>query len=258
MIQDLLPLYIGTALLTVMVLFIILFVVSYRKSQLRFQIERQNYQRAILQTEVEIREQTLTDISRDLHDNFGQVASLIKINLNLLSANLEKEDQLKVIESKELLTQMIQDIRELSSSLQGDKIEEIGLAEKMSRDINRVNASGYIKVQFLDCSQNHSLPPHYSIFIYRMFQEMINNILKHSEASEAQVKLEVKNDIFILSVRDNGIGMISPPPRRFQNRNSKGGNGLKNIRERCEIIGAKCLIDSSPNNGTFIEVTLPK
>lgn len=255
--DEMLPLYVGTALFSVMVFFIILFVISYRKSQMRFQMERQNYQRAILQTEVEIREQTLTDISRDLHDNFGQVASLIKINLNLLSANLEKDDQLKVIESKELLTQMIQDIRELSSSLQGDKIEEIGLAEKMSRDINRVNASGYIKVQFLNFSNNYSPPPHYSIFIYRMFQEMINNIMKHSEASEAEVKLETNKDKFTLGVRDNGIGMIAPSDK-LRNGETLTGNGLKNIKERCQIIGAKCAINSSPNNGTFIEITLPK
>ncbi|MFZ6051510.1 sensor histidine kinase [Halocola ammonii] len=256
MTEDLLPLYVGTALFSIMVLFIILFVVSYRKSQIKFQLERQQYQRAILQTEVEIREQTLTDISRDLHDNFGQVASLIKINLNLLSANLEKDDQLKVIESKELLTQMIQDIRELSSSLQGDKIEKIGLAEKISRDVNRVNASGYIKVQFINDIKDFTPPPHYSIFVYRMFQEMINNILKHSEASEAEVKLEANEGSFKLSVKDDGIGMMLA--NNGHQKNKSGGNGLRNIKERCKIIGAKYSIDSSPNSGTFIEITLPK
>jgi len=224
---------------------------------MKFQIERQDYQRAILQTEVEIREQTLSDVSRDLHDNFGQIASLIKINLNLLSSNLDEEDQLKVIESKDLLRRMIQDIRELSSSLKGNRIEEIGLAELISRDISRVNSSGYINVQFINGIENYSPPPYHSIFVYRMFQEMINNILKHSEASEAHVSLETSKDKLILSVKDDGIGMMMPP-QGIKEDDKPGGNGLKNIQERCKIIGAKYSIDSSPNNGTFIKVILPK
>ncbi|MGB0979530.1 MAG: sensor histidine kinase, partial [Croceimicrobium sp.] len=134
----------GTFMAGILIAFIILIVVLYRRSQLKMQLERQNFQQSLLETEVEIQEQTLHNISRDLHDNFGQIASLIKINLNLLSKDLPELDRNRISESKDLLSKLIGDIRVLSSSLAAENLEKQGLAKRIESDLDRVKRTGAI------------------------------------------------------------------------------------------------------------------
>lgn len=250
------PLIAGTILVTVLVVFIILFVILYKKAQLKFELERQEFQQALLQTEVEIREQTLSNISRDLHDNFGQIASLVKIHLAMISkTELKEEDRTRVEESVELVRDLIKEIRSLSTSLNSQNLAELGIVSMIENDISRIKRTGFIDIQLHYKPVHISIDPQKAIFLYRMFQEMINNILKHSEATKASVGIESSAGTLTLKVNDNGKGM---PKQKLKN-DQKGvfGNGLLNIKERCKIIGATYSIESYPNKGTFIEIKLP-
>lgn len=198
---------------------------------------------------MEIREQALTEISRDLHDNFGQIASLIKINLNMMAPPQQKGDRLRVEESKKLLTQLITDMRSLSSSLNGNNLKEKGLMAMIERDVKRVKRSGFIEINLLHRPDHLSLKAETSIFTYRMFQEILNNILKHSQATNASVNVYSEGGKLTLHVSDNGVGMDPASENE--------GNGLRNIRERCKIIGASLSLDSSTDKGTFIEIEIP-
>ncbi|WP_417610273.1 sensor histidine kinase [Owenweeksia hongkongensis] len=249
------PLIAGTALVSVLTVFIILFVILYKKAQLRFELERQQFEQALLESEVEIREQTLADIARELHDNIGQIASLAKIQLNMLPPATSEEEVEKIAESKLLLQHLISEIRGLSNSLNYENVQSMGLIGMMEKDINRINKSGFVKVMFHPKPTEISLDSKISIFLYRMFQEGINNILKHSGANQVLVGIEEKANQIVFHLEDNGVGI---PKEKLQILlNNSTGNGLKNIKHRCKLIGATFNMESPPNMGTFIRINLP-
>lgn len=125
----------------------------------------------------------------------------------------------------------------------------------IENDVERVRRTGFIDIKLNYKPLDLYLDPSISIILYRLFQEMINNILKHAQATEAQVGISVNKGVLSMSVSDNGIGM--PPESKSSNKKSATGNGLLNLQERCRIIGATYTIESSPNKGTFIEIKLP-
>lgn len=253
--ENAVPLFGGTLLVSLLVAFVIFFVILYRKAQLQFKLERQEFQQALLQAEVEMREQTLTDISRDLHDNFGQVASLIKINLSMLSPADAEDDKTRLEESRSLLKQLISDIRSLSTSLNSNNLQKVGLLGMIKNDVERVNRSGFLEMDFRHEESDVDVDPEKSVFLYRIFQEILNNALKHSQATQAEVAVHSEKQNLILQVGDNGVGI---PSEVLENARQGGkGNGLVNIKERCKMIGAECRIESSGNKGTFIEIILP-
>lgn len=253
--DSIIPIIAGTVLVTVLVGFIIFFVFLYKKAQLKFELERQQFQQALLETEVEIREQTLADIARELHDNIGQIASLAKIQLNMLPSLGGQSEFEKLEESRQLLQHLISEIRGLSNSLNYENVQNVGLIGMMEKDIVRINKSGFVKVIFHNSLSDLSLDSKIAIFLYRMFQEAINNILKHSEADEVIVSLEQKNQELTLQVADNGIGIKYSELQSLLE--SSTGNGLRNIKHRCKLIGAKFNMESRENIGTFISINLP-
>lgn len=244
----------GTILAIVLIAFIIIVIILYRRSQLKFQIEKQALHQALLQSEVEIREQTLLNISRDLHDNFGQIASLIKINLNLLSGQLSDTDQVHISESKDLLKKLIGDIRELSSSLSDETLAKQGLQKMIETDLQRVSRSGALAVHLTADYDNDQLDPKASVFLYRMFQELLNNALKHAKAENLYVELIGDDTQLKLLFKDDGKGIEEE--KLANQKHGLSGNGLLNLQERCKMIGASYQLKTAPQAGTEIEILL--
>jgi hypothetical protein len=233
-------------LLFVLGVFIIFFIVIYKRAQLKFEIEKQQFQQTLLQAEIEIREQTFLDISRELHDNLGQLAALIKINLNQLGSPFKEQSKLQ--DSIQLVSQMISSIKSISTSLNSDQLSNIGLEAAIKLDVQRINKLGLIKLDLVIQSSNH-LSSGVSIFLYRIYQEIINNVLSHSKATKANILLQQTNGLILFSVTDNGIG--------FSGKENKHGNGLRNIKARCEILGAELIISSQSDKGAEIIIKTP-
>ena len=240
------PLIAGTLLFFILGIFIIFFIVLYKRTQLKFEIEKQQFQQALLNTEIEIREQTLLNVSRELHDNLGQLAALIKINLSQLQIPFDHDA--KIQDSLRLISQIITEIKSISTSLNSDQLKKVGLETAIELDVQRINKLGLIKLE-LHKGNSVELSSNISIFLYRIYQEIINNVLSHSQATNAEVNLSLKNNLYVFRIKDNGIGFSS-------NKKSKG-NGLQNIKTRCEMIGASLNVHSEINNGTEIFITLP-
>jgi two-component system NarL family sensor kinase len=139
-----------------------------------------------LRVENEVKEQTLTNVSRELHDNFGQIASLIKINLNMISKDLASEDLEKVEESLSLVKQLIGDIKSLSSSLNGDQIRQLGWLEVVKNEVERVNKTGVLTIKFV-VENWWTLSHEKEVILFRMVQEMMNNTLKHAQAHHRRI-----------------------------------------------------------------------
>lgn len=245
----------GTIILLLLAGFIFTFLMLFQKKQQKFRIEKQNLQlqfsQTLLQSQLEIKEQTLRQLAYELHDNLGQIASLIKINLNTLQLDDREKSILKIEDTKELTRQLITDLKSLSVSLNGDLIAKIGLLRGIENEVNRLNKTGQFITQLK--VEGHFVPLDESttIILYRMVQEIINNIAKHSQAKHIEFLITTTENLFTLVIQDDGVGF------NLEEKVNSGGSGLLNLQSRAKLIHAQFSIQSSPGVGTKICIELP-
>lgn len=209
------------------------------------------FERALLQAQLEIKEQTLQHIAYELHDNLGQIASLIKINLNTLQFNdLPKAEQ-KIQDTKELVRQLITDLKLLSLSLTGDVIAKVGIIKGLENEVEKINRTGLFTALLEQDGIIPSLDANTTIILYRMSQEIINNIVKHSGARHIKILLRSTKNIFTLAYSDDGEGF------NINEKLKSGGAGLLNLQSRAKLINAQLFINSTPDAGTTITIELP-
>jgi signal transduction histidine kinase len=233
--------------------FIIYFVVLYRNKQLankRVQEQLQaEFQQELLKTQIEIQEQTLSNISAEIHDNITQVLSFVKLNLALVDSADGLERKQKITDSRELLAQTISDLRDLSKSLSFEHIKQLGLYETMQLVVEIINKSGLVKVDLEIQGDQYFLGEQSELVLFRIFQEGVNNSLKYSNSNILTITLQYLADLFTLTVQDDGDGFS------IETLDRSKGMGLKNIENRAALIGAVATIDSLPGKGCCIKVT---
>ncbi|MGZ3765641.1 MAG: sensor histidine kinase [Mucilaginibacter sp.] len=233
---------------------IIYFVVLYRNKQLRNKKEQEKLQAAfsqeLLKTQLEVQEHTLNYISAEIHDNITQVLSFVKLTLAMTGNFNADEKQLKINESRELISQAITDLRDLSKSLSYEHITSLGLAQTIEIEVERINKSGLIAVSFTLHGDAYSMGEQRELVLFRIFQETLNNTLKHSGAKHLKIVLQYHSDLFNLTLEDDGSGFST------KTLDNKGGSGLKNIENRAALIGGIATIESAPGKGCCVEVAL--
>jgi signal transduction histidine kinase len=244
----------SAALFAFVTLFIIYFVVLYRNRQLKNKQEQEelhaNFQQELLKTQLEVQEQTLNYISSEIHDNITQVLSFVKLTLGNIAAGVEEEKKGKILESRELVAQSISDLRDLSKSLSFEHIASQGLIRTIEKETERINKSGLLAISLEQEGTSYPLGEQRELVLFRIFQEALNNTLKHAVAAHLKIFLQYNADLFILSLEDDGSGFSS---EKLEN---KSGSGLRNIKNRATLIGGTAIIDSSPGKGCNIKVIL--
>ncbi|MBS1531740.1 MAG: sensor histidine kinase [Bacteroidetes bacterium] len=233
---------------------IIYFVILYRNRQLKNKQEQDEreaaFRQEILKTQVEIQEQTLEHISKEIHDNITQVLSFVKLSLGNLGNTLDEAKKAKINESRELVAHTITDLRDLSKSLSFEHIAQIGLAKTIEKEVERINKSDLVDVSLLTEGQIYSLGEQRELVLFRILQEGINNALKYANAKHFKINLQYQADLFNLTLEDDGGG-FSPDLL-----NNKSGSGLRNIQNRAAMIGGSAVIESAPGAGCRISVSL--
>lgn len=135
-----------TLFIFLIVFFIVLFIILYQKRHTNYLKEKQilqsKFQQEILQAQVEIQEQTLKNISQEIHDNIGQVLSLAKLNLNTFPPTRDENVKTKLEQTKQLISKAILDMRDLSRSMHGDRIAEMGLKNAIENELDILNNTG--------------------------------------------------------------------------------------------------------------------
>lgn len=235
--------------------FLISFIIIYQRRKLRHESEitsiKHEFLSTLLQSQLEIKEQTLRHLAYELHDNLGQVASIIKINLNTLQLDDREKSIQKIEDTKELTRQLITDLKSLSVSLNGDLIAKLGLLKGIENEVNRLNKTGQFITQLKAEGLSAPLEESTTIILYRMVQEVINNIVKHSEAKHIEFLITTSENLFTLVIRDDGVGF------NLEEKVNSGGSGLLNLQSRAKLIHAQFSIQSSPGVGTKICIELP-
>lgn len=206
---------------------------------------KKDFEQTLLNTQLEIQEQTLTHISREIHDNIGQVLSLARLQLHSLTTASPEED---IEYTDNLLEKAITDLRGLSHSLNTNSIKENGFSASVKKVLTQFEKTGKFKTSFID-NANFSISDDQGIILFRIIQEVLNNIVKHAEATKISIQIEKKDTITSIYIIDNGKGFD------VENQGTVGkGIGIRNIIERAMIIGAKLSVISQPNNGTTVSI----
>lgn len=241
--------------------FVVYFILSSQKRRLRLQHEQQqmkeNYEKEVLTTQIESRDQTLRDISQEIHDNMGQLLSVSRINLNILEKELETHPSVnRIRDTNQILADVIKYIRMLSKGLNSDMLASYGLRESIKFELDRIAQTALIQCKFVTEGEDFLIDAKKEIIIYRMIQEILNNILKHADATEISIQMNYTGTDFILDITDNGKGFN---PDATSNLSIKeAGSGLRNLQKRAQLVGASLQINSQPSNGTNIHIVLPK
>ncbi|MGC3945743.1 MAG: histidine kinase [Chryseolinea sp.] len=232
---------------------IVLFLVFQNKRQRHIsetQELKDKFTRTLLESQLEIREQTLKHLAREIHDNLGQVASLIKINLSTLKFYDDEVATAKVEETKDLVRQLITDLKVLSTNLSSDRATQLGLLNVLENDVEHINRTNRMKAGITHEGEIPAFDDNTTIILYRMAQEILNNSLKHSKASSLRIAIQASEKLFKLVCEDNGVGF--DPVEKSKN----GGSGLLNLQQRAKVIDARLSIVSS-HSGTVVSIELP-
>jgi signal transduction histidine kinase len=251
---------IGTVLALLLVVFVFIIFFSYQRKKEHQEKElitlKEQYEQELLRSQLEIQETTLKGIAQELHDNIGQVLSVVKLWMSILPVEKTHPAYEGVQNSREMLNKVIFDMGDLTKSLHTDRITEIGLVESISFDVESLRKTGLLEIGFSVSGNEYHFDEQKSIFLFRMYQEMMNNILKHSKATRVNVSIIYSVDYkFVLRIEDNGVG-FNVEAKQTQVVSSSG-LGLKNMMNRARLIGADFTIKSQPGKGTIISVELP-
>jgi len=243
----------ATAFFTILAGCIVYFIVLYQKRQIQNKAEREtleaNFKQEFLNSRIEIQEQTFAHVSREIHDNITQVLSFVKLNMAMMD-NIGTEQRVKIDENRDLIAQVITDLRDLSKSLSFEHITKLGLAKTIEAEVQKIEKSGIVEVDFSIKGEEYPLGEQRELVLFRIFQEALNNSFKHSGASHLKISLQYIPEMFNLTVEDNGAGFSA------NSLDYSRGSGLTNIENRATVIGAAANITSSPGNGCRVKVTL--
>ncbi len=246
----------ATLVFVIQCFFIIAFTATYLKRKTKHIHEmaslKHTYQQELLKTQLEIQEETIKYISEEIHDNIGQVLSLAKLHLNVLPPPVSATDQNIIIETKNLVSKAINDLRNLSKSLHPDLITQLGLEENLKRELDILEKTGLYKTTYQVEGKQFRLPAEKQVIIFRIFQEGLNNIIKHALASKVELHLLYETAQFTLMLTDNGKGIDKP-----EINNALKGIGLTSMNHRALMIGGTLQIINGTKAGTILKVTVP-
>ncbi len=213
--------------------------------------ERKN-QHEILESQIEMQEQTFQKISAEIHDNISLTLSLSKIYLHDLDLNDPADLSDKINLSTCLIKKAIDDLNTLSKSLNPVSIEKFGLIRSIEELVKDINKAELFKIKFNVKGIPHSQGVEYELILFRMIQESLNNIIRHANATEVSIVLDFEKTSLAVRIRDNGTG-FKAETTTFNNN----GSGLGNMKKRAQMINAQLYIDSQPQNGTAIRILIP-
>ena len=236
-----------------LIVIIIITAILYHNRKRTHKIDLSNFQNTLLQSQLEIQEQTMQTIGADLHDNIGQLLSLTSLTLNSVQLNDPSKARQKIDAAIDLTGQSIKEMRLLGKLLQGEQLVEMGLENAIKYEINWLEKAGRHEVKYVAegeaPAQNNADK---DLIIFRILQEVLNNIIKHANASRMDITLEYLAGSIQLRVVDNGTGFNVDQLTADQK-----GMGLQNIQKRAGIIGGEVSIRSQPGEGTCIDIFIP-
>ncbi len=207
-----------------------------------------SHQNNLLHSQLEIQEQTFQNISREIHDNIGQKLTLAKLQLNTLQP-IDTSIISNINSSIDMISQAIADLSDISRSLSSEMILSNGLIKALEFEATQLQKSGVYHITFSVKGNPIFMESNSELLIFRIVQEAISNVIKHSKASTIDIQLHYNHNNLSLLIKDNGIGFI--------NDKTKPGLGLQNMKIRALQLFGKTTVESQYGIGTTIIIEIP-
>lgn len=196
-------------------------------------------------------------IAGELHDNIGQNLSAMNIylqqNIKLLPERTVERQNLQSV--SDMLVETLEDVRRISTKLYPQQIERLGLTIAIQAMTEKLTASTGIKFNLQSDNIDLLFPKETEIYFYRIIQEALNNIIKHSKAESAEIQISETMLFVQVTIEDNGIGFDMN--KYVTSDVSKLGFGLLNLDDRINLVKGTYEIHSEPDKGTSLKITVP-
>lgn len=196
-------------------------------------------------------EQERGRIAKDLHDGLGGMLSGIKFSLTNMKSNviLNADHALVFERSLDMLDHSITELRRVAHNMMPEVLVNFGLTEALKSYCESIRQSGLFKIDFQSMGTVKHLPSNTEIILYRVIQELLNNIAKHAKATQVLVQVAWHDQEISITIEDDGIGFDASLLEK------PGGSGWANIRARMEYLKGKLDVQSSPGKGTSVHIS---
>lgn len=210
-------------------------------------------QQAELKAMVATQEEERKRISRDLHDDVGTKLSALKLFVSSLHdrATTINNEEIKSLakSSEQFITEAMHDVRQLLLNLSPTVLEEFGYTTAVEGLVNKINETHAINFKLVVFGMHKRLQKDYELVLYRLTQELINNVLKHSEAKNVSLQIGQRDGKIILMMEDDGKG--------FDINAHRDGYGIQNLYARTRLVQGAITFEATPGNGTSVLIEIP-
>lgn len=248
-------------LLVILIFMVISFAFLFQSRQIKHRQEKAilkaQYEKEILQSQIEMQNSTLKYIGQELHDNIGQLLSVAKINMGVMEESIEErnleEFSFNFHQANDLISEIISEVRGLTKSLDDSFVQEFGLAESIAHELQRIQKTKRFATDLTIQGDKYILGYEREIILFRIVQEILNNTLKHSGAKNITIILKYYTKKFVLVVSDDGRGFNYEST--IDRDLSQAGAGLRNINRRAALIHFDCELMTQKDIGTKFTLT---
>jgi len=243
--------YVFLAAVLVVVVLTSIYLFDYNRRMFAHVEELSNLRSELAQQLISTQENTFRSLSRELHDDFGQILTAIGAMLaraqrrTPAEAGVDKQD---LREIQEVTQETLEKVRSLSQSLHPVVLEDAGFEGAIDVYLPVFEKQTGIAVQYEKSGASRELDRAVATHLYRVLQEALNNVVRHSKSPSAQVRLNYLADSVVLEVEDRGIGLGKGEGR---------GMGLVSMRERAELVNGRVEVLNAEGGGTLIRMTVP-
>lgn len=240
-----------TVVLLIVVIIVIFSIFQNRKAEFLFEQKEaeQRFEEEIVKSQLETQEQTLQNISWELHDNVGQLLSVARMQLNIIQPDLSQKQKSIINETGELISKSLQELRSLSKLLNPEVVKNMGLEEAIQLEIDRFNRLNFIDAAFNINGESVTIDQKDEIILFRILQEFLSNSVKHSKTTKLDVNLTYTPQNLVIIVQDYGVG--------FEEKTIQKGSGLLNMKSRAKLIDTEFTLKSEKDKGVSLTLTYP-
>jgi len=253
-----LVLYFGTIGMLALTIGLIVFIIFHQRKVIRYQMRlqrmEQDQQKLLLNASIRLQEEERQRIAADLHDDAGPLLATARLYLNENLVNLDKTTQLQSIyNAKQIIDDTIQLIRNISHSLMPPTLKNFGLESAVNDLFQKISGSGSMNASSRFHDYRERLQAENELIIFRVIQELVNNILKHSNASFIHLTQNTSGDKFFIRLHHDGRGITQNDFNKLNKSNV--GLGLKNIQSRLKVLHGKIFFEKDMSQ-TYYKVTI--
>jgi len=251
-------LFLGTIGMLVLTIGLVVFIIMHQRRVQRFQQKLQQMeieqQKMMLNASIKMQEEERQRLAADLHDDAGPLLATARLYLNENLVNQDKVNQLQsIFQARQIIDDTIQLIRNISHDLMPPTLKNFGLESAINDLFQKISGSGTVNASSRFHDYKDRLKPEKELLVFRIVQELINNILKHSNSSFIQLTQNVHADKFYLRIHHDGRGIVQSDFEKLNKSNI--GLGLKNIGSRIRLLQGEILFEKDISQ-TYYKVTI--